>query len=692
LAVLREAEMTWMYTPYAGIMWATAFISAFAAYLISRKLKTVGMNSLVLLMSAASVSALASGLEAASVGLGQKLIWSKVEYVGGATIPTLFFVFALDYCLRVGRIRKLYLFLLAIVPIAFLAITLTNEYHFFIWKSFALSPAEPNTILYTHGIGYYIFYGYDYIVALAGLIIMARGWFKFPLPYKRQIGIIILGFLFPFVSGIVYALGITPFPGLDITVISFMGTAIVLIGGIFINQLFDLVPITSDALIENMLDGVLVLDALNNIASVNPVAVEIIPSLSKNPIGKPVERYLSFWKDVNQRYPSGSEIRTEVMLRQKPICYVDVHISSLYDRNRQFAGRLVTLRDTSARRKTETDLARNVEELKIINRISLIITSGLNMERTLKALYEQCSRVAPIDIFYVALYNPSSSLVDIPVYYEKGKCLTGISRDIRDHPGLIGSVIQARRTIYLHDGIKQVTRPLVLDESASAQPINSYIGIPLTAREQIIGVMAIQSHQSNAYTADHVRLLERIAVQAAIAIENARLYSEEQRLAIVDELTGVYNYRGLMELGNREVERARRFNRPLAAIFFDIDNFRDLNNTYSHTAGNLVLKAVVKRCSLVLRSVDVLTRFGGDEFVALLPETDLASAEAVAQRLVQEIAATPINTTYGELKVSISVGVYLLSNDAPDLPTLIDHANRAERQVKISQKKLVNQT
>ena len=91
------------------------------------------------------------------------------------------------------------------------------------------------------------------------------------------------------------------------------------------------------------------------------------------------------------------------------------------------------------------------------------------------------------------------------------------------------------------------------------KPPESYIGIPLLLRERVIGVLSIQNYREDAYTEDHIRILERIAVQAAIAIENARLYSEIQRLAIVDELTGIYNYRGLQELGAREVERGKSF-------------------------------------------------------------------------------------------------------------------------------------
>jgi diguanylate cyclase (GGDEF)-like protein len=195
-------------------------------------------------------------------------------------------------------------------------------------------------------------------------------------------------------------------------------------------------------------------------------------------------------------------------------------------------------------------------------------------------------------------------------------------------------------------------------------------------------VMSVQSYQPYAYTADQIRLLENIAVQAAIAIENSRLYSEVQRLAIIDELTGVYNYRGLLELGTREVERARRFNRPLATLFLDIDGFKKFNDKYSHATGNLILEKIAAYCQAILRSVDIIARYGGDEFVVLLPETDLPTARKVANRLCRGIASTKVATDYGGLCVTVSVGLAALSDDIPNLMTLIDHVNQAEHVAK----------
>ena len=454
-------------------------------------------------------------------------------------------------------------------------------------------------------------------------------------------------------------------------------------------QLFDLIPIARDTLIENMGDGVLVLDRKGRIIDINPIANKLLALSPKDSIGQTAESMLDFWPEIKKRFQDNHETQTEVPLRQNPPLYLDLHVSPLYDRQKRFTGRLLVFRDITERRQIETELAQNVEELKIINRISLAITAGLDMDNILKTLHEQCSQVAPIDIFYVALYDSSSALVKIPLYYDDGKYCEGASRDIKDHPGIIGNVIQARRTLNLQDNVKQITRPLVKPDSEFEKPAKSYLGIPLTVRERIVGVMSIQSYQPNAYTQEQVRLLEQIAIHAAIAIENARLYSEEQRLAIIDELTNIYNYRGLIELGTREVERARRFNHPLSILFFDIDDFREFNNTYNHSVGNIVLQAVVQGCRAVLRSVDFLARFGGDEFVALLPETDLASAEIVARRLVEAIAAIKINTSYGDLSVTISLGVTMLTPGMGDLAALIAQATQAERQAKQAQKSIV---
>jgi len=680
--------MNWDYTPYAAVFHITAFISVGIALLLSRRRNAPGTDALILLMIAVAEWSFAAGIEAATVGLAQKILWSKIEYLGAVTAPTLFMIFTLEFRQMTRFLTLRYRLLYFVIPLAAMIVTVTNDWHGLIWNSFTYSLTEQNTLIYGHGTGYYLLVAYDYVIVLLGMLVMLRAWFQSKQPYRRQIVIILFSAIFPIISGLAYTFGLDIFPGLDITPISFLITGLLLAIGVIQFGLFDLTPMARHYLIENMDDGILVLDTRDRIVDINPMAESIIAASAGSVLGQPISEVLASWGSFLQRIKETSQPQIEILSRENPARYYDLHVKPLLGRNNEPQGRLFAFRDITRYRLTEDQLSRQNEELKIIEKINLAITAGLDMEKTIKTLHEQCSHVAPIDLFYVALYDEERSLVTVPLHYERGHYQTGTLRDINDRPGTIGNVIHTRQTLYLRDNILPVTGPLN-PNMAMEKRAKSYVGIPLMVRDKVVGVISNQSYRPNAYRENQIQMLERIAVHAAIAIENARLYSEEQRLAIIDELTGVYNYRGLKELGTREVERARRFNHPLSLLFFDIDDFRSFNNKYSHATGNIILQTLVECCRTILRSVDVFTRFGGDEFVALLPETDLSSAEAVARRIVDEIAAAKIPTPFGDLSVTVSIGLTMLTSTTVDLADLIDQANRAEHQAKQGQKSVV---
>lgn len=689
-----EGDVTWTYNPYAGILLATAVISACVGFMALRRRKTSAVGTLALLMFAVTEWAFTSGLEAAAVGIHHKVFWSIIEYLGALSAPTLFLVFVLEYCQKNRWLKPVYLILLSIVPITGFIVTTTNEWRGLIWTSFTPIPTLPNVLIYGHGIGYYILISYCSLIISTGILVLLEVWFHANQPYRRQVGMLLLGSLFPFIGGIVYTFIPDILPGLNLTPVSFLLTGLVIAFGIFRFRLFDLTPLARDVLIENLDEGILVLDAQNRVVDINPVAQSILSATAYENLGQPITKVLQFWPGLARRLRDNDDKgETEVRWGTNPPRYFHLTVSPLYGQHNQLAGRLIVLRDVTKRHQTEAELSHTIKELGIINHISLAVTSGLDMEHVCKTLHVQCSLLVPIDIFYVALYDEINSLIHVPLFYEGGLYQTGPSRDINDHPGTIGTVIQSRKTLYLNNvidnSILSDTRPPHSSVSIPEKTTRSYIGIPLMLRERVVGVLSIQNYRADAYTENHIRILERIAIMAAIAIENARLYAEIQRLTIIDELTGIYNYRGLLELGAREVERALRFNRPLSLLFFDIDNFRNFNNTYNHSTGNVILKAVSERWRSILRTVDIIARYGGDEFVALLPETDIASAEGVARRMVEEITANKIVTSFGELSVTISIGVTTLSEERPHLADLIDHANHAEHKAKQGQKGIV---
>ncbi len=147
--------------------------------------------------------------------------------------------------------------------------------------------------------------------------------------------------------------------------------------------------------------------------------------------------------------------------------------------------------------------------------------------------------------------------------------------------------------------------------------------------------------------------LSRALERRYLVKENKRLFEEIQRLAVTDALTGLYNRHKLQDSLETEVERAKRYSRPLSIIMIDMDKLKALNDTFGHAAGDVALKLVAKSIQRSIRKVDLGTRFGGDEFIILLPEADRDEAAAVAKRIREAISAIEFESG----KLSVSMGV-----------------------------------
>jgi diguanylate cyclase (GGDEF)-like protein len=208
--------------------------------------------------------------------------------------------------------------------------------------------------------------------------------------------------------------------------------------------------------------------------------------------------------------------------------------------------------------------------------------------------------------------------------------------------------------------------------------IQSAIVVPLILQDQVIGAISLDSARRSAFSEDDLWLLVSFAATATAAIRNSQLHMEMQRLAITDSLTGLYNRRGLYELGRREIERARRFGRPLTAIMFDIDLFKNVNDSFGHEIGDQVLRILSDRISHNIREVDILGRYGGDEFVILLSETDMFTAVNLAERLRLCVVDSPfVIEGSSAINLTISLGIAKASVGAQDLTSLIHSADTA---------------
>jgi len=198
--------------------------------------------------------------------------------------------------------------------------------------------------------------------------------------------------------------------------------------------------------------------------------------------------------------------------------------------------------------------------------------------------------------------------------------------------------------------------------------------LPLVFEENLLGIIWIWG---KSLTKVDLPIMSIFAKQIGISLERARLFQEVQSLALTDPLTGLQNRRSLFELGRVEFARAHRMNRAFCCMMLDLDHFKQINDTYGHLVGDQVLREFSRRCKTSVREVDLVGRYGGEELIILLPETDRKTALQVAERLRSSIAAAPMRIEAKEIAMTVSIGVATKDENTLHLETLIARADQA---------------
>lgn len=200
------------------------------------------------------------------------------------------------------------------------------------------------------------------------------------------------------------------------------------------------------------------------------------------------------------------------------------------------------------------------------------------------------------------------------------------------------------------------------------------IRLPLLFEEKLLGILWLWGKD---ITSADLPVLSIFARQIAISLEHARLFQEVQSLAATDSLTGLHNRRNLFELGRIEFSRALRMQRPFCCMMLDLDFFKEINDNYGHLIGDQVIREVAARCKSLVREMDLIGRYGGEELTVFLPETDSETAMQVAERLRAAIEKTPMRISGGELNVTVSIGVSRKDDNTLELETLVARADQA---------------
>ncbi|HBY07770.1 MAG TPA: hypothetical protein DEH22_08310 [Chloroflexi bacterium] len=453
-----------------------------------------------------------------------EFFWLDLTYVGAVVVPAAFLAFALDYADHSQILTRPVVALLSIEPLLTLFFLFTDAR----FGIFFAGKRQPETsVIQNGGFGFWFNIVYSYSIILIGFVLIFRTCLNASSIQRSQTRLILLGAAFPWVADILLILGLFPLPNLDPTPMAFVITSVTFSYAIFSYGFLDIVPIARSTLVENMPDGVLVLDKLNRLADINPRAKQLFEIKEPAPIGQPAEKIFGHLSELLSRYLQIPEGRDEIMITGDSPKFFDVRISALADKRGNFTGRLVSVSDITLRKEIEIELRNANQQLQL----------------------------------------------------------------------------------------------------------------------QISEIEALQAQL------------------------------KEQ--AIRDPLTGLYNRRYLQEFLEHELSRATRESLPLSLVMMDIDRFKKCNDTYGHKAGDMVLQGLAEMLLETTRKEDLVCRYGGEEFVVVLPGSKPEITYQRTEIWRQNFQDQCISIENAEIHTTLSAGIACFPVDGDSMDLLLMAADNA---------------
>lgn len=301
------------------------------------------------------------------------------------------------------------------------------------------------------------------------------------------------------------------------------------------------------------------------------------------------------------------------------------------------------------------------------------LTPLKNLHRTLEEIIRHVVTIYGASVVRLWLLELGGERVHLEA--QCGEALPGKVTELASK-GIVGEIVRTRTYLFSPEVLKS---PYLQDKDwVIKNQLITHLGFPLIAEGELLGVLTTAYKSFRPFSEEEIKWFSFIADVAAIAIRNAFLHEEIRAESIRDPLTGAYNRRYLFERLVEEILRSKRSGFPLALLHCDLNRFKLANDLYGHSVGDKILKAVCLILTEALRRTDILCRYGGDEFVIVLPETDLEGALVAASNInktLSERVPENIQAIDFPLELSIGIAVYPFEGDSPDeLISMADHA------------------
>jgi diguanylate cyclase (GGDEF)-like protein/PAS domain S-box-containing protein len=469
--------------------------------------------------------------------------------------------------------------------------------------------------------------------------------------------------------------------------------------------------------LESAANGILITDRNGNIQWVNPAFTKMTGYSADEVRGKnprifksdmvPREVYSDLWQTIL----SGNVWQGELANRCKDgtIIMEEQTIAPVRDSTGRIIHFIAIKQDITERKRVEEALSKRSDQIATLNRVMRSLISTLDLSKVLDMILHEIQQVIPYDSASVWLCKNNSLEIIAAHGFPDDEAMIGISYDLSSKNNPNTRVIQTQL-------------PLIeADVSATYGPVSTglpdtylnrgWMGVPMIIGDRVIGMLSFDKDIPDFYTHEQSQFALAFAAQAALAIENARLYSDAQKelnekieaeakllelqkeleeQAIRDSLTGLYNRRFLDETLARELSRAERDKYSVSVVMLDLDHFKMFNDTYGHDVGDMMLKQLGKLLSSQVRAGDIACRFGGEEFVVVMPKASLSVARQRANDWRMKFESQILIHEGEVLSATLSAGVavYPLSGTTSD--EIIRKADQAMYAAKAAGRNLVS--
>jgi len=301
------------------------------------------------------------------------------------------------------------------------------------------------------------------------------------------------------------------------------------------------------------------------------------------------------------------------------------------------------------------------------------LNSGLTLESVLAASIKAVKAQLPAELVAISLINDKQHRVELADGPEAAKL---VGQEFPLEEGLVGQAIKTGRV--LPAGGRYMGPPPIFSAAQLFPEYKSILVIPLKNESgERIGALTTAATTPGLFNRNRQEILELIATQVAVKIELGQAHEQLGKMATTDGLTGLANHRAFQHNFDVMLDRSKRTGTPLCLMMSDLDHFKQVNDSYGHPFGDLVLQQVAKVLADTVRTVDLAARYGGEEFVLLLENCDAKGGHMLAERIREKIAALDLEYDGRKVRLTVSLGISIHPDNGTDKDVLIDKADQA---------------